>query len=52
VRRIQQLEVEQPSSQFAQHRYTTDEFGVDRAEVEAELPAYYERFGDLLAKRR
>jgi hypothetical protein len=51
VRRIRQLEVEQPSSQFAQHRYTTDEFGVDRAEVEAELPAYYERFGDLLAKR-
>jgi hypothetical protein len=48
-RRIGQLEVEQPSSQFAQHRYTAEEFGIDVDEIRKELADYYDRFGELVA---
>jgi hypothetical protein len=46
--RIEALEVAQPSSHFAGHRYSTDEFGVDVASVREELADYYDRFGSLV----
>jgi hypothetical protein len=48
-RAIGELEVEQPSSQYAQHRYTAEEFGIDVDEIREELADYYERFGELAA---
>lgn len=48
LERVKQLEQAQPSSHFAQHSYTSDEFGVDVGAVRDELSDYYERFGDLL----
>jgi hypothetical protein len=48
-RRIERFETEQPSSQFAQHSYSAQEFGLDEATIRAALPAsYYEEFGELL----
>lgn len=47
-RLIDELEARRPSSQFAQHSYTTDDFGVDVASLREELADYYERFGALV----
>ena len=48
LRRVAELETEQPSSQFAKHAYTPDEYGVDVETVAADLSDYYERFGELI----
>jgi hypothetical protein len=32
------------------HRYTLEEFGLERAEIETSLPAYRARFGELLGE--
>ena len=45
--RIDQLEEEQPTSHFAQHRYSAEDFGVDPASVREELEEYYAEFGGL-----
>ena len=45
--RIDQLEEEQPTSHFAQHRYSAVDFGVDPASVREELEEYYGEFGGL-----
>ncbi len=47
-RRIVELEERQPSSQFAKHSYTADDFGVDVASLREELSDYYEEFGELV----
>ena len=48
LRAVGRLEEAQPSSHFAAHSYTPDEFGVDVDAVRDELADYYERFGELL----
>jgi hypothetical protein len=45
---IEALETAQPSSHFAKHSYTTDEFGVDVASLREELAEYYDEFGELV----
>jgi hypothetical protein len=45
---IEALEVVQPSSQFAKHAYSTEDFGVDVASLRDELSDYYDRYGDLV----
>jgi hypothetical protein len=47
-RRIGDLELGQPSSHFAQHRYTPEEFGVDVDSLREELSDYYAEFGELV----
>jgi hypothetical protein len=47
--KIDQFEVEQPSSKFAKHAYKAEEFDLDEATIRAALPdAYYEEFAELL----
>ena len=48
LRRVGELESEQPTAHFARHSYTADEFGVDVDEVAEQLSDYYDRFGDLI----
>ncbi len=48
LRRVGELEQAQPTSHFAKHTYTPDEYGVDIHEVARDLSDYYGRFGDLL----
>lgn len=48
LRRVGQLEAEQPTSHFAKHSYTVDEYGIDPAIVAAECSEYYDRFGALV----
>ena len=48
VRRIEALEVEQPTSTYAKHTYSREQFGVDEAALREELADYYEQFGYLI----
>jgi hypothetical protein len=45
--RIEQLEEQQPSSHFAKHSYSAEDFGVDPGSVREELADYYAEFGEL-----
>ncbi len=45
---IEALEVVQPSSHFAKHSYTPEDFGVDVDSLREELSDYYAQYGDLV----
>jgi hypothetical protein len=45
---IEALEQVQPSSHFAKHSYTTDDFGIDVGSLREDLADYYDEFGDLV----
>lgn len=47
LERIGQLERDQPTSQFAKHTYTADEYAIDTRVIADELAEYYELYGDL-----
>jgi Sulfotransferase family len=46
--RIEQFEQVEPSSHYAQHRYTTEEFGVDPDQIREQLAVYYDEYAELL----
>jgi hypothetical protein len=47
-KRIDDLEVAQPSSQFAKHSYSPEDFGVDVDSLREELAEYYAEYGELV----
>jgi len=49
VARIEALEVEQPTSTYAKHTYSREQFGVDEASIRDELADYYDQFGHLIS---
>jgi hypothetical protein len=46
--RIEQFEVVEPSARYARHRYTSEEFGVDPAQIREQLAVYYDQFSELI----